>query len=88
MIEGLITNPGYPAKYLPNEDMAWDIAVPQGLNIQLKFSDWNLVNGDQLSIYEGDSANDSSLVWRYVLLMVHGYQRDSYIELSFVSRYI
>lgn len=41
---GVIKSPNYPARYVGNENCVWLIEVPDGENVTLEFTDFDLEN--------------------------------------------
>ena len=57
-----ITSPRYPNDYTSNDDCEWDIEVPFGKRIELRFSRFRTeARHDYLKIYDGGSSSSRQI---------------------------
>ena len=62
-----ITSPNYPAEYSHNSDCNWNVQVPEGSRIELRFDTFSLESHsncqyDSLQVFDGSSSRSRSLV--------------------------
>ncbi|XP_040184091.1 high choriolytic enzyme 1-like [Rana temporaria] len=58
-VNGTVTSPGYPTKYLPSTDCIWSIVAPSGHRVQLNFISFTL-ESSRNCVYDYLSISDSS----------------------------
>ncbi|XP_034126839.1 dorsal-ventral patterning protein tolloid isoform X3 [Drosophila guanche] len=85
--EGRLESPNYPLDYLPNKECVWNITVPKGYQVALKFQSFEVENHDSC-IYDYVEVRDGPSQDSQVIGVFCGYKPPPNMKSSGNSMYV